>query len=99
MINEIAILTIDPATAVAFEQAVAKAVPLFRAAPGCLGMALERGIEEPGKYRLLVQWESVSHHIELFRNSEAFGQWRGLVGPFFTGPAAMDHSETVQRYF
>lgn len=99
MINEIAILTIDPVNAEAFEAAVARAAPLFKAAPGCCGMALERGIEEPGKYRLLVQWESVSHHMDLFRNSEAFGQWRRLVGHYFTGPAMMDHSETVEAYF
>jgi quinol monooxygenase YgiN len=72
MINEIAILTIDPANAAAFEAAVAKAAPLFKAAPGCHGMALERGIESPATYRLLVKWESVAHHVDLFRNSEAF---------------------------
>jgi quinol monooxygenase YgiN len=99
MINEVAILAIDPANADAFEAAVAQAVPLFKAAPGCHGMALERGIEAPGKYRLFVQWESVSHHMDLFRSSEAFGQWRALVGPYFTGPAVMDHSETVEVYF
>ncbi len=99
MINEIAVLTIDPTNADAFETAVARAAPLFKAAPGCHGMALQRGIEVPGKYRLLIQWESVSHHMDLFRNSEAFGQWRTLVGPYFTGPAVMDHSETVEAYF
>jgi quinol monooxygenase YgiN len=99
MINETALLTIDPANAAAFEAAVEEAAPLFRAAPGCHGLALERGIEEPGQYRLRVQWESVSHHMDLFRNSDAFAQWRALVGPYFTGPAVMDHSETVKQYF
>ncbi len=99
MINEIAILSIDPANADAFEAAVAQAAPLFKAAPGCHGLALERGIEDPGKYRLLVQWESVAHHLDIFRNSEAFGQWRSLVGAYFIGPAVMDHSETVEAYF
>jgi quinol monooxygenase YgiN len=99
MINEIAIITIDTANAAAFEAAVAKAAPLFKAAPGCHGMALERGIESPETYRLLVTWESVTHHVELFRNSEAFGQWRSLVGHYFVGPVVMDHSEIVRTYF
>jgi quinol monooxygenase YgiN len=99
MINEIAIITINPANAAAFEAAVTEAAPLFKAAPGCHGMALERGIESPATYRLLVKWESVAHHVELFRNSEAYGQWRELVGPYFAGPVVMDHSKTVQAYF
>lgn len=99
MINEIAIITIDPAKAAEFEVAVTNAVPLFKTALGCHGMALERGIESPGTYRLLVQWESLAHHVELFRNSEAFAQWRSLVGHYFVGAVVMDHSETVQNYF
>jgi quinol monooxygenase YgiN len=99
MITEIARITIDPANAAAFEAAVAEAAPWFRSDPSCHGMALERGIDTPGKYRLFIQWESVSHHMDLFRNSEAFGQWRALVGPYYTGPAMMDHSETVEAYF
>jgi quinol monooxygenase YgiN len=99
MVNEIALITIDPANAEAFENAVAKAAPLFKAAQGCCGMALERGIENPAIYRLLVQWESVDHHMVTFRNSDAFGQWRTLVGHFFVGPVDMSHSETVNRYF
>jgi quinol monooxygenase YgiN len=99
MINEIAIITIDPANAAAFEAAVAKAAPLFKSAQGCHGMALERGIESPATYRLLVKWESVSHHMELFRNSEDFGKWRLLVSHYFVGPVVMDHSETVQNWF
>ena len=99
MINEIAILTIDPANASAFEAAVAEAAPLFKSAQGCHGMALERGVEDPTQYRLLVRWESVDHHMVVFRNSEAFKHWRALVGSYFVGPVAMSHSETVDRYF
>jgi quinol monooxygenase YgiN len=99
MINEIAILTIDPANATAFEAAVAEAAPLFKSAQGCHGMALERGVEDPNQYRLLVRWESVDDHMVVFRKSEAFQHWRELVGSYFVGPVAMSHSETVDRYF
>jgi quinol monooxygenase YgiN len=99
MINEVALITIDPANAAAFEAAVAEAAPLFKAAQGCHGMALERGIEDPSQYRLLVQLESVDHHMNTFRNSDAFGQWRALVGSYFSGPVVMTHSESVQIYF
>ncbi len=99
MITEIAMLTIDPARAADFETAVAIAAPLFRAAHGCHGIALERVIERPGQYRLVVRWESVEAHMRDFRNSAAFGEWRALAGPFFVGTPDVTHSESVAAYF
>lgn len=99
MITEIAHITIDPANADAFESAVAQAAAAFQAAEGCLGMSLERVIEDPAQYRLRVQWESVDHHMVTFRNSDAFQVWRGLAGPFFAAPPRVEHSERVGHYF
>ena len=99
MVTEIAVLTIDPAKAAEFEAAVAEAAPLFKAADGCQGMALERVIERPGQYRLVVQWRDVDAHMRGFRDSPAFAVWRALAGPFFTAPADMTHSESVAIYF
>lgn len=99
MINEIVLITIDPANAHVFEAAVAKAAPLFKVADGCHGMALERGIEDPAQYRLIVKWKSIDHHMDGFRGSDAFQQWRALVGDYFAAPPVMNHSETVQDYF
>jgi quinol monooxygenase YgiN len=99
MVNEIALITIDPANAAAFEAAVAEAAPLFKAAQGCHGMALERGVEDPAIYRLLVQWENVDHHMVTFRETAAFQVWRELAGPFFTAPPSVVHSTEVGRYF
>jgi quinol monooxygenase YgiN len=99
MITEIAHLTIDPQNAVAFEAAVAQAASAFKTADGCHGMALEHLIEDPARYCLRVQWESVEHHMVTFRNSPAFQTWRGLAGPFFTVPPVVEHSERVTSYF
>lgn len=93
MIREIATLTIDPARAADFEAAVREAAPLFRAAEGCEGMALDRAIEEPGTYQLRVKWRTVEDHTITFRGSDAFQQWRALAGPFFTAPPAVVHVE------
>lgn len=98
MITEIATLTIDPANAAAFEAAVAKAAASFQGDAGCHGMALERIIETPAEYRLIVQWDSVEAHMA-FRETPAFQTWRGLAGPFFVGVPSVVHSEVVGRYF
>ena len=96
MIREIAALTIDPANAGAFEDAVGQAQSIFLAAEGCRAMHLERVIETPGSYRLVVEWETIEHHTEIFRNSEAFQAWRALAAPYFTVLPVVVHTDTVQ---
>lgn len=95
MVTEIARITIDPAHAAEFEAAVAKAEPLFRADEGCTGFALQRVIETPGTYHLVVGWTSVEAHTAVFRATEAFQQWRALAGPFFAEPPQVIHVTDV----
>jgi quinol monooxygenase YgiN len=99
MVFEIAHIRIDPARAADFEAAVAEASAVFQTAEGCRGMRLERGIEDPAKYRLVVEWDSVEHHMVTFRNSAGFQTWRALAGPFFTTPPMVVHNENVAVYF
>lgn len=99
MITEIAHLTIDPAKAEAFEKAVAHAAAILRAAKGSNSMALERVIEDPARYRLRVEWDSVEDHMVGFRESPGFLQWRALAGPFFVEPPFVEHTHTVGRFF
>jgi len=97
MITEIAHLTIDPARADAFEAAVASVADVFRRAKGCHGVALEREIEDPARYRLRVDWDSVEAHMVDFRNSPDFQLWRGAAGPFFVTPPEVVHVEAPIR--
>jgi heme-degrading monooxygenase HmoA len=91
MITEIAQIDIKPGSAAAFEEAVAEALPLFAAAKGCHGLELQRGVERPDHYVLLIRWDSVEDHTVTFRNSPAFARWRELVGPHFAGPTHVEH--------
>jgi len=99
MITEIAHLTIDPANAEVFEQAVAQAATVLRAAKGAHSMALEKVIENPAHYRLRVEWETVDDHMIGFRQSEGFAQWRALAGPFFVKPPFVEHTQSIGRFF
>jgi heme-degrading monooxygenase HmoA len=98
MVTEIAVITINPERDAEFERAVASAASLFQGASGCRGMRLEREIEDPGRYRLFVEWDTVEDHTEGFRNSEAFKQWRALVGPYFLAPPQVVHTTLVARH-
>lgn len=95
MIFEIAELDVKAGEEAAFEAAAAKAVPLFQRAKGCLGMELQRSIETPSKYRLVVRWNTLEDHMVHFRGSEDFQEWRKLVGPHFASPPAVQHTSAV----
>ena len=99
MIHEIAYIEIAPERAAAFEAAVAEAAPHFRAAQGCRSFRLERVIEHPAHYRLVVGWDRVEDHMVTFRNSDGFQRWRELAGPYFATPPRVEHVETVVDVF
>lgn len=92
MITEFAELRIKPGTHEQFEAGVAQAVPLFQRARGCRAMHLERGIEHPDAYRLVVLWETLEDHEVHFRGSDDFQQWRKLVGEYFAEAPNVYHT-------
>jgi quinol monooxygenase YgiN len=91
MIREVAHLEIDPARTEDFLAGYRAAIPLFLAARGCRSVALERCVEQPGRFHLLVVWETLEDHTVHFRNSEDFQKWRGLVGAYFAAPPQVIH--------
>lgn len=99
MFLEIAQIEVKPGSEADFEAGVAKAAPLFRRAKGCRAMELQRSVEFPSRYRLVVTWETVENHMVDFRNSEDFQAWRGLVGAFFAAPPAVEHTHQVLKAF
>lgn len=99
MITEIADIEINVDSAAAFEQAVREAAEIFRGAPGCTSFSLRRSVESPGHYQLVVGWERVEDHTEVFRNSDSFLEWRRLAGPFFAKPPVVEHFETSVSSF
>jgi heme-degrading monooxygenase HmoA len=82
-----------------FEAGVAKATPLFQRARGCEGMCLQRGVENPRAYRLLVQWQTLEDHNVHFRGSDDFQEWRRLVGHCFETAPNVTHETTVHKGF
>ena len=99
MITEIAELVVKPGTNQAFEAGVALAVPLFQRARGCHAMRLERGLEQPDTYRLVVEWETLDDHEVHFRGSADFQQWRALVGEYFAAAPRVIHTQIALTGF
>jgi heme-degrading monooxygenase HmoA len=99
MIFELAVIEVKAGEEAAFEAGAAKAVPLFLRAKGCRGMELQRSVETPSKYRLVVKWETIDDHMVHFRGSEDFQEWRKLVGPHFASAPVVEHTHTVLAGF
>ena len=99
MILEIAQIAVKRGLESEFEAGVKKAVPIFQRAKGCKGVELQRGIENPNRYRLFVRWETVENHTVDFRGSPDFQAWRGLVGHCFDGAPEVEHTHQVVKGF
>jgi heme-degrading monooxygenase HmoA len=98
MILEHADIRIDPSQASAFEQAILRgASTVIAHAKGFKGFKVNRSIESPGRYLLMIYWDTLEDHTVGFRGSPAFAEWRAIVGPFFAQPPVVEHLELVGK--
>ena len=66
-----------------------RGVPLIAAVDGVRSVRFGRGVENPQKFMLLVEWQAMDAHIA-FTQTPAFGELREIMMPFSTG-GAMEH--------
>jgi heme-degrading monooxygenase HmoA len=98
MILEHAALRTDPARAAEFEEAILRgASSVIAQARGFKGFKVNRSIESPGRYILMIYWDTLEDHTVGFRQSPAFAEWRSIVGPFFLQPPVVEHLELVGK--
>lgn len=92
MIDEVVDIRIQPGQQAAFEEAVERGLRTVIAhSKGFLGYSIRQGIESPERYLLRIRWATLENHTVDFRQSEAFTQWRAIVGPFFAVPPVVEH--------
>ena len=99
MILEIAQIDVKAGMEAEFEAGVKKAAPVFQRAKGCKSLSLQRSHENPSRYRLLVQWETLENHTVDFRGSEDFKEWRACVQHCFDGTPEVEHVREVVKGF
>lgn len=94
MILEIADIRITAGKQAEFEAAIQKAIAtVISRAKGFQGASVRRSMESPERYVLQVQWATLEDHTKGFRESPLFGEWRGVIGPFFAAPPHVEHFE------
>ena len=96
MILEHADIHIDPQQAAAFEEAIERGVrTVVSKAKGFQSFKVNRSVETPGRYILNIYWDTLEDHTVGFRESNAFAEWRTIVGSFFKQPPVVEHMEMV----
>ena len=96
MVLEVALIDVVPGQEDAFAAAYRVGHPVLAGTPGCRSVRMTRGIESPTRFVLLVEWDSVEAHLENFRATERFTQWRALIGPHFATPPVVEHFIDVE---
>jgi heme-degrading monooxygenase HmoA len=82
MILELADIRIHPGQNAAFDEAIGRGLrDVISHAHGFMGFKVNRGIENPERYILQIFWNTLEDHTVGFRQSDAFTQWRAIVGP------------------
>ncbi len=97
MILESAVLDVRPGMAAQFESAFAQAQKIISASPGYLSHELQRCLEKPGRYLLLVRWRTLEDHTEGFRKSAPYQEWKRLLHHFYDPFPTVEHHEAVLR--
>ena len=92
MILELADIRIQPGKQAEFDEAIQRGLAqTISMARGYLGHKVQKGIESPERYLLMVYWATLENHTVDFRESPAFTEWRGIVGPYFAGAPTVEH--------
>ena len=98
MILELADIRIHPEQQAAFDEAIRRGLDtVISKAEGFRGYKVNKGIESPERYVLMVFWDTLESHTVDFRQGPAFTAWRAIVGPFFAQPPVVEHFELVGR--
>ena len=97
MITEQAVLDVKPGRETEFELAFSEAKGIIASMPGFESLQLQRCIERPNRYLLLVSWERLEDHTEGFRNSAGYEEWRRLLHHFYDPFPTVEHYSLVAR--
>jgi heme-degrading monooxygenase HmoA len=95
VILEVAVLDVKPGQEADFEAAFGNAQQIIASMQGYVSHQLQRCLESPSRYLLLVNWETLEHHTVEFRGSEQYQQWRQLLHHFYDPFPEVEHYSAV----
>lgn len=98
MILEHADIRITPGKQPEFDAAIVHGIQtVISQAKGFRGYKINKGMESPDRYVLMIFWDTLENHTVDFRGSPAFAAWRAIVGPYFAAPPVVEHFELLSK--
>ena len=97
MILEVAVLDVRPGQEASFQTSFEEAQKIISSMPGYIAHELNRCMEKPSRYLLLVRWETLSDHTEGFRGSPQYQEWKRLLHHYYDPFPEVEHYESVFR--
>ena len=96
MILELADIRIHPGQQAAFDEAIQRGLnTVANRAKGFRGWKVQKGVESPERYLLMIYWDTLEDHTVGFRGGPLFPEWRAIVGPLFASPPVVEHFELL----
>ena len=95
MILEVAILNVIPEKTAEFESSFKSAQEIISSMNGYLGHQLQKCLEVPNRYILLVRWNKLEDHIIGFRESASYLTWKKLLHHFYDPFPVVEHYSMV----
>jgi heme-degrading monooxygenase HmoA len=95
VIREHAVLEVIPGQDDEFMATMDRAKALIAGSPGFVSLSVERCLERPSCFLLLVEWETLEDHTEGFRGSAAYEEWRSLLHHFYDPFPVVEHFSIV----
>jgi heme-degrading monooxygenase HmoA len=88
---EVAMLNVIPGRESEFELAFKQASKIISSMKGFVHLQLQRCLERPNGYVLLVNWETLADHTVGFRQSSEYQEWRALLHHFYDPFPTVEH--------
>lgn len=95
MILEVAILNIKQGLSDQFEQSFRKASAIISSMNGYIEHQLQKCVESPDRYILLVKWQSIDDHEIGFRQSDQYQQWKSMLHHYYDPFPVVEHYTEV----
>ncbi|HZE91525.1 MAG TPA: antibiotic biosynthesis monooxygenase [Rhizobacter sp.] len=98
MILELADIRIAAGKNAEFDAAIQRGIDtVVSRAKGFRGYKVNKSIESPERYVLMIYWETLENHTLDFRQGPLFAEWRAIVGPHFASPPVIEHFELLSK--
>lgn len=95
MILEVAILQVKPEMNDTFVSSFKQASKIISSMKGYIHHELQKCVEDPNKCIFLVKWVALEDHVEGFRQSEQYLEWKKLLHHYYNPFPTVEHYESV----